>query len=100
MVEDLYRNAMDGIAQKVAMQEIRKVIRGKKPEGVKLELIVAIVHSYEEDCERIMVEAERREMEAEEERERKEKISEMFEDMAAPLHNLVEFRKTKKDDGK
>ena len=86
---------MDGIAQKVAMREIRKVIRGKKPEGVKLELIVAIVHSYDEDCERIMVEAERREMEAEEERERKEAVNDFMEPLIQPLENLTIHRTNK-----
>ena len=97
MVEDLYRNAMDGIAQKVALQEIRKVIRGNKPEGVKLELIVGIVHGYEEDMEQRELDAERRAIEADEAQMRREKIDEMFEDMAAPLEKLT-IRK--KDDAK
>lgn len=88
-MEDLYRAAMDGIRQKVAMQEIRKVIRGNKPEGVKLELIVGIIHGYEEDTESAELEAERRAIETEEAESRREKINEMFEDMTEPLDKLT-----------
>ena len=88
MNEDLYRTAMDGICQKVALQEIRKVIRGNQPEGVKLELIVNIIHAYEEDMEQREREAERRAIEEEEAADRRERINEMFEDMAAPIMNL------------
>lgn len=95
MLEDLYRNAMDGIFQKVALQEIRKVIRGNKPEGVKLELIATIIHSYEDDVERAELEAERRAIEADEEALRHEKIDEMFEDMAPPFDKLIDIAKGK-----
>ena len=98
MNEDLYRTAMDGICQKVAMQEIRKVIRGNKPEGVKLELIVGIIHSYEEDMEQRELDAERRAIEAEEAEERRQKIDEMFEGMAAPLDKLMDCVKGEKRD--
>lgn len=90
MIEDLYRTAMDGICQKVAMQEIRKVIRGNKPEGVKLELIVTIIHAYEEDMEQRELDAERRAIEADEAQMRREKIDEMFEGMAEPINKLFD----------
>ena len=89
-MEDLYRAAMDGICQKVAMQEIRKVIRSSKPEKTKLDQIVSIIHAYEDDVERKELEDERRAIEAEEAESRREKINEMFEDMAAPLDKLVD----------
>ena len=98
MIEDLYRNAMDGIRQKVAMQEIRKVIRGNKPEGVKLELIVGIIHSYEDDVECEELEAERRAIEADEAKMQREKIDEMFDEMAAPLNKLTIHKKGETDD--
>ena len=48
--KDLYREAMDGIGCKVALQAIRKVIRDNKiSETGKLEQIRVIVHSYEKD---------------------------------------------------
>ena len=88
-MKDLFREAMDGIGQKVAMQEIRKLIRSSKPEKEKLELIIGIVHAYEEDAEIAEREAERRAIEEEEAAERRESINEMFEGMAAPLDKLV-----------
>lgn len=49
--EDLYRSAMDGIAIKVAMQAIRKILRfGNEDDAKKLEQIVTVVHSYEKDA--------------------------------------------------
>lgn len=48
--KDLYREAMDGIGCKVALQAIRKVIRDNTSgEGEKLEQICIIVHSFEKD---------------------------------------------------
>ena len=48
--EDLYRAAMDGIGMKIALQAIRKTLRDNEiPEGEKLERIVTIVHSFEQD---------------------------------------------------
>lgn len=48
--EDLYREAMDGIGMKIALQAIRKVLRSSEiPDGQKLERIVTIVHSFERD---------------------------------------------------
>ena len=48
--KDLYREAMDGIGCKVALQAVRKVIRdNKSSEKAKLEQICTIVHSFEKD---------------------------------------------------
>lgn len=48
--KDLYREAMDGIGCKVALQAVRKVIRdNKSSEKAKLEQICIIVHSFEKD---------------------------------------------------
>jgi len=98
MNEDLYRTAMDGICQKVALQEIRKVIRGNKPEGVKLEQIVSIIHGYEEDMEQRERDAERRAIEEEEEAERRERSEEFFEGLTAPLDKLMDCVKGEKHD--
>lgn len=97
-MKNLFREAMDGIGQKVAMQEIRKLIRSSKPEKEKLELIIGIVHAYEEDAERAELEAERRAIEEEEEAERRESIHEMFEGMKAPLDKLVSIAKGEQRD--
>ena len=51
--KDLYREAMDGIGCKVALQAIRKVIRDNKAnEKAKLDQIRIIVHSFEKDIEK------------------------------------------------
>jgi len=96
-MNDLYRDAMAGIREKVAMQEIRKVVRGKDKETEKLAKVVGIVHAYEEDAELAKEEAERREIEAEEAALRNEKVQEMFDDMVQPLSKLTIH---KKGDGK
>lgn len=96
-MEDLYRKAMNGIGIKVAMQEIRKVTRGKLNDGEKLAAIMGIVDSYKEDWERNNAEQERRELLEEEERMRKEKIDDMFEGMTEGLDKLTIH---KKGDGK
>ena len=90
MNEDLYRNAMKGIRQKVAMQEIRRVIRTDKADCEKLAAILDIIHAYEEDLEVAYREDERRAIEADEAEMRREKVNEMFEDMAAPLDKLMD----------
>jgi hypothetical protein len=48
-MENLYKAAMDGIGAKVAMMAIRKVLRVTGTDNEKLEQIIAIVHSYEND---------------------------------------------------
>lgn len=50
-MSELYTKAMQGIGEKVALQEIRKVIRGKDKEPEKLDKIIGIVHAFEEDAE-------------------------------------------------
>lgn len=49
---DPYREAMEGIAVKVAMQAIRKIMRETKPDDAKLEQIISVVHSFEADLNR------------------------------------------------
>ena len=50
MPENIYRNAMDGIAYKVAMQSIRKVMRDSEINDVaKLNIIMDIIHAFEKD---------------------------------------------------
>ena len=92
-MNDLYRDAMAGIREKVAMQEIRKVVRGKDKETEKLAKVVGIIHSYEEDAELAKEEAERREIEADEAALRNEKVQEMFDDMVEPLNKLTIHKK-------
>ena len=96
---DLFREAMDGIGQKIAIQEIRKVIRGKDPEKVKLEKICGIVHSYEDDAEEAELAAERRAIEADEAEMRRRHIDDMFEGMSGGLEAL-NIRETSRKDGK
>lgn len=98
-VKDLYRTAMEGIGQKIAIQEIRKVIRGKDPEKTKLEKIISIVHSYEEDAEEAELAAERRAIEADEAEMRRRHIDDMFEGMSGGLEAL-NIRETSRKDGK
>ena len=90
-MEDLFRKAMDGILEKVALQEIRKVIRGKDKESVKLEKIVTIVHSYEDDAERAELEAERRAIEEDEEKLRREKVNDIFDGIKEPLDKMFDW---------
>ena len=88
-MSELYRKAMDGIFVTVAMQEIRKVVRGKDTDQQKLKQIIGIVHEYEEDAEQAELAAERRAIEADEAEMRRERINDMFEEMQAPLDKLV-----------
>lgn len=98
MAENLYRNAMDGIASKMALQSIRKVIRDSGTNDVaKLNIIMSIVHDYEDDKERAELEAERRAIEEDEAQMRREKIDEMFENMAPDFDKLT-IRKGEKND--
>lgn len=93
-MRELYRRAMNGIREKVALQEIRKIIRGKDSDGEKLDAIIEIVHAYEEDAELAKREAERREMEADEAEMQKQRVDDMFESMTEPLNKLT-IRKKK-----
>lgn len=52
-IPNLYKDAMDGIGAKIAMQAIRKVMRDNKTaDKDKLEQIRVIVHSFEKDMDR------------------------------------------------
>ena len=98
MAENLYRNAMEGIASKMALQSIRKVIRdGEINDVAKLNIIMSIVHDYEDDKEQAELQAERRAIEEDEAQMRREKIDEMFENMAPDFDKLT-IRKGGKDD--
>lgn len=98
MAENLYRNAMEGIASKMALQSIRKVIRdGEINDVAKLNIIMSIVHDYEDDKEQAELQAERRAIEEDEEKLRREKVDDMFDGMAAGLDKLT-IRKGGKDD--
>jgi len=94
---NLFWDGMDGIGQKIALQEIRKVVRGKDPEGVKLEKIVSIVHSYEDYAEDQYLAAQDRELAEEDAKMRREKINDMFDGMIEPLNKLT-IRKGEKND--
>lgn len=93
-MSELFAKAMQGIEEKVAMQEIRKVIRGKDPDYLKLDAIIGIVHAFEEEFELAGKILEEREMKAEEEEMRKQRSEEMFEAMTEPLNKLT-IHKTK-----
>ena len=89
-MENPYRNAMSGIREKMALQSIRKVIRDSETnDTAKLNIIMAIVHDFEEDKEQAEDAEERRAMEEERAEEQREKINEMFENMTAPLDKLT-----------
>ena len=98
-MKNLFDEAMNGIGEKVALQEIRKVLRGKLPEKDKLKTVVEIVHTYEDYAERQAIETERRAIEADEAEMRREKINDMFEGMMQPFDNLEKcIRKGEKND--
>jgi hypothetical protein len=94
---NLFDKAMEGIGEKVALQEIRKVLRGKLPEKQKLEAVIGIVETYVDYAERRERDAERREIEAEEAEMQREKINDMFEDMKPDFDKLT-IRKGEKHD--
>ena len=96
--ESPYTAAMKGIRTKIAMQAIRKMIREDDTDENKLAGIIAVVHEYEDDQERAELEAERKAIEADEAEMQREKINEMFEDMAAPLDKLMDCVKGEKRD--
>ena len=97
-MKNLFDEAMNGIGEKVALQEIRKVLRGKLPEKDKLEAVVVIIHTYEDYAERQELEAERRAIEADEAEMRREKINDMFENMMPDFDELQKC--IRKGDGK
>ena len=52
-IRNIYRDAMDGIGAKIAMQAIRKVMRDNQTaDKDKLEQIRVIIHSFEQDQRR------------------------------------------------
>jgi uncharacterized protein YdaL len=85
-MSNLFDEAMNGIGEKIAIQEIRKVIRGKDSVNVKLEKIVSIVETYQDYAHRQAMDAEDRELKAEEEAMRRQRLAETIEDMVAPLN--------------
>ena len=90
MSKNPYSTAMEGIRYKVAMQSIRKVIRDNATNDVaKLNIIMSIVHDFEEDLENAELESERKAIREDEAQMRREKIDEMFENMAAPMEKLT-----------
>ena len=99
MAENLYRAAMEGIACKMALQSIRKVIRDSETNDVaKLNIIMSIVHDYEDDKERAELEAERRAIEADEAQMHREKVEEMFENMKPDFDKLIAIAKGEQHD--
>ena len=89
MAENLYREAMEGIACKMALQSIRKVIRdGGINDVAKLTIIMSIVHDYEDDKEDAELKAERRAIEEDEAKMRREQINDLFEEMAPDFGKL------------
>lgn len=97
MAENLYRAAMEGIACKMALQSIRKVIRDSETNDVaKLNIIMSIVHDYEDDKERAELEAERRAIQAEEKEFQDARTNVFFGNMDEALDKLT----IRKGDGK
>lgn len=94
-MKNLFDEAMSGIGEKVALQEIRKVLRGKDNDKVKLEAVVSIVHTYEDYAERAELDAERRAIEADEAEMRRERINDMFDEMAKPVMEGMTLRQKK-----
>jgi hypothetical protein len=96
-MKNLFDEAMNGIGEKVALQEIRKVLRGKLPEKQKLEAVVDIVHTYEDYAECHELEVERRALEADEAEMRRQKVDDLFEDLKPDFDKLT-IRKGEKND--
>ena len=84
-----YREEMKNIGYKVAMQSIRKVVRDPKTNDVaKLNIIMSIVHDFEEDLEDAEAAEERRAIQADEAEMRKQKIDDLFDGMKEPLDKV------------
>ena len=88
-MESVYRKEMKDIQGKMAIQVIRKIIRGNDPDFEKLEAICRVVHDYEDDMERAAIDEERRAIEADEADMRREKINDMFDGMTEGLDSLT-----------
>ena len=84
-----YRAEMKNIRYKMALQGIRKVIRDSEINDIaKLNIIMSIVHDFEEDQEEAENAEERRAIREEEAQMSREKVDDLFADMAAPLDEL------------
>ena len=93
-----YREEMKNIGYKVAMQSIRKVVRDPKTNDVaKLNIIMSIVHDFEEDLEAAEEAEERRAIREDEDQMRREKIDDLFTGVAATL-DKVKIIKTEAGD--
>ena len=94
MEKNLYRAEMEGIAGKIALQSIRKVLRDPGiHDTAKLNIIMSVIHDYENDKEEAELAAERRAIEEDEAQMRREKIDEWFDGMAAPMDKLEQIAK-------
>lgn len=49
---DIYRDAMLGICDRIAMQSIRKIIRGNGSDKEKLQEIICVVEEYKQDMKK------------------------------------------------
>ena len=79
LTENPYRTEMKNIGYKVAMQSIRKVVRDPKTNDVaKLNIIMSIIHDFEEDLEETEMAEERRAIEADEAQLRKDRMDDLF----------------------
>ena len=86
MKQSLYRDAMNGIKAKVAMQAIRKIIRSsKQTDQEQIADICTIVHEFEDDTERDQMAAEKAELEAEEREMRKANFEDGLNEMLDKL---------------
>jgi hypothetical protein len=65
-MKNLFDAAMEGIGEKVALTAIRKVVRSNDNTQAKLEKIISIVETYQDYAHRQSMDAENRELQAEE----------------------------------
>jgi len=65
-MKNLFDAAMEGIGEKVALTAIRKVVRSNDNTQAKLEKIISIVETYQDYAHRQSLDAENRELQAEE----------------------------------
>jgi len=92
-----YREEMKNIGYKVAMQSIRKVVRDQNCNDIaKLNIIMTIVHDFEEDLEAMEENEERRAIREEEAEMRREKVDDLFEEIAAIPMDKLKVRKEEK----
>ena len=78
-IETPYRAEMKNIGYKVAMQSIRKIVRDPSANDIaKLNIIMAIVHEFEDDLEAAELAEERRAIEADEAKIRKDRMDDLF----------------------